>query len=107
MNTYGGCAIGGGVGNYKLWVLRELKSARGVIGVSEETGWTTIALVFAPKPSEGGGRFTAEGGVGVSEGPGGQAAFQGGDGACLVFPPPPPVMVFNGILWTPVSPLPG
>lgn len=72
---YGGCAIGDRAGNYKLKILRELKSARGVVGVSEETGWTTIALVLAPKSGEGGGRFTAEGGVGIGEGPGGQAAL--------------------------------
>lgn len=107
MNTYGGCAIGVRAGNYKLWVLRELKPARSVVGVSEETGWTTIALVLAPKSGEGGGRFTAEGGVGVGEGPGGQAALQGGDGTCLILPPPPPVVVFDGVLWPPVSPLPG
>lgn len=94
-------------GNYKLWVLRELKPARGMVGVSEEAGCATIALVFASKSGESGGRFTAEGGVGVSEGPSGQAALQGSDGASLILPPPPPVVVFNGVLWPPVSPLPG
>ena len=89
------------------WLSNVAPSGGGTIVLVSENTSSTIPLIFVPKPGEGGGRLTAQSGVGVSERAAGQATLQGGDRPSLVFPPTPPVVVFNGVLRAPVSPLAG
>lgn len=79
----------------------------GAAGTASENTGGPIPLVFVSEPGEGGGGFTAQGRVGVGEWPAGQATLEGGDWPCLILTPLPPVVMLNGILGSPVTPLPG
>lgn len=79
----------------------------GAAGTASENTGSPIPLVFVPEPGEGGGGLTAQGGVGVGKWAAGQATLEGGDRTCLILPPSPPVVMLNGVLGSPVTPLPG